>query len=504
VKTIAANTTIDGGGKITLSGNSASRLFVVNSLQSLDLQNIVMEDGAGGGSNGGAIENDGFLGMENSTIKDSTAGAFAGALLSFGAADITNSTFLNNKASNGGAIVASGSNAQVTLAGSVLNGNQATGSGSDGQGGAVLELNGATVNVFSSQISGNSATNQGGAIAVPDSNSSLNLQGSTLLNNSSPTKGGGIYSNGMAYLKNDMLTGNKGVGEGLGGGIYNYGHLTLTNVTLNKNTAYYGGGLSNAFSTADLTNVTLTGNSVVAYGGGIDNLAATLDLTNVTMSGNSAGSGGGGIFNESVSTPHLNLTNVIVAKSPSGGNCKFDHAPDSATSNLSTDATCGFGAGRDNATILLGGLETNGGLTLTQRLLPGSLAIDDGTSNGAPSTDQRDLARPQGATFDVGAVEFVPCSGLPTKPALVSPKANSRVTVTKVPLDWAGPDCATSFKVRVRQGSTSGPVVFTATRFPSSQVTTSTLARGHSYRWHVTACDTSGCTTGPWWSFTVS
>src|SRR4051812_24682321 len=29
-KTIAANTTIDGGGKLTLSGNDANRLFVVN------------------------------------------------------------------------------------------------------------------------------------------------------------------------------------------------------------------------------------------------------------------------------------------------------------------------------------------------------------------------------------------------------------------------------------------------------------------------------------------
>src|SRR2546428_7962272 len=63
MKTISAGTTIDGGGQITLSGGNARRLFLVSSGQSLDLKNIVLEDGNSGGGNGGAIENDGFLAM---------------------------------------------------------------------------------------------------------------------------------------------------------------------------------------------------------------------------------------------------------------------------------------------------------------------------------------------------------------------------------------------------------------------------------------------------------
>jgi hypothetical protein len=38
-------------------------------------------------------------------------------------------------------------------------------------------------------------------------------------------------------------------------------------------------------------------------------------------------------------------------------------------------------------------------------LLPGSPAIDAGTSTGAPATDQRGIARPQGSAVDIGAFE---------------------------------------------------------------------------------------------------
>jgi hypothetical protein len=50
-------------------------------------------------------------------------------------------------------------------------------------------------------------------------------------------------------------------------------------------------------------------------------------------------------------------------------------------------------------------LQDNGGPTYTQALLPGSPAIDAGTSAGAPGTDQRGLFRPQGPAPDIGAFE---------------------------------------------------------------------------------------------------
>jgi hypothetical protein len=54
----------------------------------------------------------------------------------------------------------------------------------------------------------------------------------------------------------------------------------------------------------------------------------------------------------------------------------------------------------------LGPLQDNGGATLTHALLPGSLAIDNADDGAAPSTDQRGVARPQGAASDIGAFEF--------------------------------------------------------------------------------------------------
>jgi hypothetical protein len=54
----------------------------------------------------------------------------------------------------------------------------------------------------------------------------------------------------------------------------------------------------------------------------------------------------------------------------------------------------------------LGPLQDNGGPTLTCALLQGSLAIGEGTSIGAPPTDQRGIARPPGKC-DIGAFQLV-------------------------------------------------------------------------------------------------
>jgi hypothetical protein len=114
------------------------------------------------------------------------------------------------------------------------------------------------------------------------------------------SSGGGISNYGTLTLTNSTLSGN--LADFGGGGISNYGTLTLTNSTLSGNSAYYrgGGGIENA-GTLTLTNSTLSGNSA-DFGGGIYNYGTisnygTLTLTNSTLSGNSADSGGGGIDN---------------------------------------------------------------------------------------------------------------------------------------------------------------------------------------------------------------
>ncbi len=57
---------------------------------------------------------------------------------------------------------------------------------------------------------------------------------------------------------------------------------------------------------------------------------------------------------------------------------------------------------------LLGPLADNGGPTLTHALGAGSPAIDAADAGACPATDQRGVARPQGAGCDVGAFELIP------------------------------------------------------------------------------------------------
>ena len=80
-KTISVNTTIDGEGKITLSGDNARRLFVVSSGVTLTLNNITLSNGYTASGNGGAIYNGSFGGdggtliINNSQLLNNTLGS---------------------------------------------------------------------------------------------------------------------------------------------------------------------------------------------------------------------------------------------------------------------------------------------------------------------------------------------------------------------------------------------------------------------------------------------
>jgi len=99
-KVITQNTTIDGGGKITLSGGGTTRLFSVSGGLSLNLSNLTLSDG--NANPGGAILNDGQLIIANSTLFDNTAaGGMGGAIYNNGVLTITSSTLSGNVAGAG-------------------------------------------------------------------------------------------------------------------------------------------------------------------------------------------------------------------------------------------------------------------------------------------------------------------------------------------------------------------------------------------------------------------
>jgi hypothetical protein len=103
------------------------------------------------------------------------------------------------------------------------------------------------------------------------------------------------------------------------------------------------------------------------------------------------------------------LKNTIVANN-ANGNCLISGTPTSQGNNLGSDATCTFfmASGDQNSVDpQLGALQDNGGPTPTRALALTSPAVDGGTNIGCPATDQRGIARPQGARCDIGAYELV-------------------------------------------------------------------------------------------------
>lgn len=562
-KIIAANTTIDGGGKITLNAFGGQRIFGVNNGVTLTLKNIILENGYGSSSNGGTIYNAGHLILDNMTIRGAgNSNYFGGGVATIGPVDITNTTFFDNEAGSGGALFAIGGAAVVNISGSTFTENKVSSSNPDSRrGGAIYIANGATLNMSTSTVHKNNGAYGAG---IANANSTLNLTDVTLSENEWPTtgRGGGIHNTGIATLTRVTVFDNF-LRNGSGGGMFNEGTANLTNVLFERNGTDYGGGIANdhgdltvtnaqftgnyanvaggggiasSYGNLTVTNATFSNNSASGDAGGVENGRGTATLKNVTFYKNSASSGGGmwnlyggtaelinvtffknrgfsdsagGIGNTNDPNTHLYLKNVIVANSTEGTNCKFDKAPDQSSSNLSSDGTCNFGTGRDNVKIKLGPLGTNGGplvghaqtQILTLRLPKGSLPIDLGTFVFAAGPDERGVTRPRGNESDVGAIEYVPCTGAPTKPELVAPKNKGTVTVPQVLLDWAGPDCAKKFRVVVRQKNAGGPVVFTKSGLKPTQVVTAALTAGKKYVWQVTACDGPVCTVGDWFKF---
>ena len=265
----------------------------------------------------------------------------------------------------------------------------------------------------------------------------LTIVASVLTTNIATSSGGGLYNSGRLVLQHSLVGGNEvSATVGFGGGIGNDGSLTIENSTIQGNTSPYIGGLYNSsFGTAEIANSTFNGNeATVGYTGALHNQQA-MTLTNVTVSGNLAVTTGGGVGNTATGTLivlnstiannentsgfgggglhtfgiSVTLKNTILAANLPA-NCGFGTGA-SVTSlgyNLDSGSSCGLAGTGDvsNVDPTLGPRQNNGGPTDTHALLPGSPAIDTGTNNGCPATDQRGFSRPRGAACDKGAFEW--------------------------------------------------------------------------------------------------
>ena len=105
---------------------------------------------------------------------------------------------------------------------------------------------------------------------------------------------------------------------GVGGGILNAGTLRIRNVTFSGNKAGNGGALSNsAAATAILDNATMSQNTTTSVGGGGVINFGTLTLAESSLSGNRAPINGGGLNTQPGGISHIVQSQI--ANNVSGG-----------------------------------------------------------------------------------------------------------------------------------------------------------------------------------------
>jgi predicted outer membrane repeat protein len=227
VKQIVADTSLDGGGNITLSGGGTTGIMFVEANVHLMLSNVTLSDAV----HSGALDIGGRLTVVNSTFSNNAA---TSAILSVGNVSISNSTFVSNSSpgggpgscilnnggvltvssstfsnnsvapnGNGGAIFAAGTN---TVTDSTFSNNSAT------SGGAIWNMG--TLTVSNSTFANNSAVQGGGAIL--NAGGQLTLINDTFVNNGAGTEGGSIFNNGRLVVKNTLL-GSSTLGDNCAG-----------------------------------------------------------------------------------------------------------------------------------------------------------------------------------------------------------------------------------------------------------------------------------------------
>jgi hypothetical protein len=229
--------------------------------------------------------------------------------------------------------------------------------------------------------------------------------------------GGGIYvgGGGTLTLTNSTIAGNS-AGAANGGGLYAFQNTTVTisNSTISGNTAGNVAGGYRSLGNVTIVNSTISGNTSSSWhGGAIFHTDGAMEIVNSTIANNFAPDwGAAAIFvGEYGSVPtSLKLTNTIVTGNHNDA-CNWWSTPGPVTvtsggHNILQDGSCNpVGSDQVIADAKIGALADNGGPTWTHALLPGSPAIDAADDALCPATDQRGVARPQGAHCDIGSYE---------------------------------------------------------------------------------------------------
>ncbi|MEO1366947.1 MAG: choice-of-anchor Q domain-containing protein [Acidobacteriota bacterium] len=406
--------TLDGGGLVTLDGGGVTRIIdfrpPFQQPRTLTVQGLTFRNGSTAAlpgtttnSGGAAIFRGEFgtLDVIDCRFVDNVGPATGqdvagGAIYSFGATQTTivGSVFQNNRCSSGGAL--GHLFADLELVNSILDGNEATGTGGNpGNGG------------------------NGGAVYSDGNDQTMSVCGSVLSNNVANARGGGymrVSNNGVGPMSFDRTEVRDNVGVLQAGGLYLQGlQTTITDSTISGNTSASRGGMT-VFTnpggqTLDMTNVTVADNFAtgnLGAGMAVDD-AITGTLRHVTLVRNdnsgefsfaSAIAGGAGLDverslivdndkffqfeNTSCNVTHGGAGNVQWPQVNAGGQ---------------TELPCAVGVTFQDVPI--SPLADHGGPTST--VVPGAGSSIIGSLTGCSGADQRGV--PRGATCTPGSVE---------------------------------------------------------------------------------------------------
>jgi hypothetical protein len=492
---------LEGGGSLTLddvdfTGNTAERGYAGALYQSsgttltlidCELQNNkATETRLGLDGDGGAIYSEGTLVLQDTQVGSTTQGnhaegGYGGGIYQRGGSLTldSQSSVDGNTADDGGGGIYLNDGATLTL-----NGAEVVDNLSKQNGGGVDQNEGTVTVAAGAHIAQNTAETSGGGLYLHEGGNLTVSGGSTIEGNQARSgDGGGIYSSVPATVGPDVTVNlNQAEGGGaLGGGIYMDGEtdLTLTESTVDSNTAQTGGG--GLYSGGETTTVTAStisnnlasgaaGGSGEPSGGGILVAEGDLNVSNSTVAGNvvegSTVQGAGVAFEGSSAT----ILNSTIARNstnggPSGGllaatsttvgstiladNSASAGCDDAGGAGLQSEGhnivetQCGFPAGTGDQIGVdpqLGQLQNNGGETQTiSPAQASSPAINAGANPANLQVDQRGQTRPVPAgneNTDVGAYEVqLPISTAP--PSIAGTPALGQ-TLTCSPGSWNG------------------------------------------------------------------
>ncbi len=468
--------TIEGPGaaSLTLSGDPDSdgdgdlRLIEVSATGALSLSNVRLELGLAPSStrDGGCVRNWAPSPSPTSSSRRARPGAVQERLS-------------NNAQGGSGGAIWNASGATLTVLRGVFTGNLA-GSGAssiDGQsqgpaggaGGAIA--NAGTATITDSTFSANHGGRGGFPFGVGgDGGAVANLAGGTLQLDGS-TLSGNFTGDSRCILP-------ASVRDGRGGGLFAAGETAVNNSTFSGNRV---GDVASCSGQA-------------AIGGALAVAGSTTRLRNATVAGNTASGNGGGVAREAGA---LRLRNSLVAENAGAGaldDCSTNSAPDLISEGYNLVgkrdgcATSLVGTGDQTGTTAsplaagIGALAANGGPTQTRALLEASVAIDAGDPAGclawdpvgatdqAMTSDQRGETRPLDGDGDSVAVCDAGSYEAPVPPPVendltVAVAGSGAGSVTSDPSGISCPaDCAETYLA-------SETVDLTATADPGSAFT---------------------------------